>query len=120
MSTAGEFSNHEVRRNIRCFSPYISKDGAVELRNYKYTGGDRGILYRYFYNPLALKLVHYTPEYIAPNSITLLGFVFTLLPLMSLFVCFGENFEGPISPWWCYFQAFAYITYRILDEMDGK
>lgn len=55
----------EEKRSLGCFTPYISNDGATELRKYKYSGGDNGILYKIFYNPLALKLVSYTPEYIA-------------------------------------------------------
>ncbi len=46
--------------------PYVSEDAATKLKLYKYQGGDSGYLYKYFYNPLALKIVeNYTPEYLA-------------------------------------------------------
>jgi hypothetical protein len=46
--------------------PYVSKDAAKKLKLYKYQGGDTGFLYKYFYNPLALKIVeNYTPEWLA-------------------------------------------------------
>ena len=47
--------------------PYLTEDAATKLKQYKYQGGDQGIIYRYLYNPLALKIVEYTPEYIAPE-----------------------------------------------------
>lgn len=46
-------------------TPYLSEDAAAKLKQYKYTGGDNGVVYRYFYNPLAIKLVTYLPENIA-------------------------------------------------------
>jgi ethanolaminephosphotransferase len=72
------------------------------------------------YNPVALKLVSFLPEYLAPNIITLVGFFFTLLPCFLLFSLFSTNFSGSISSWWYYLQAFSYLSYRMLDEMDGK
>ena len=45
--------------------PYISEDAAIKLKQYKYLGGDTGFVYRYFYNPLALKCIEFTPEYLA-------------------------------------------------------
>ena len=47
----------EDKRTLGCFTPYISEDGADKLKEYKYAGGDAGIIYKIFYNPLALKLV---------------------------------------------------------------
>lgn len=47
------------------FTNYISDEGAEGLKAYKYAGGDAGILYRFFYNPVALKLVTYLPETLA-------------------------------------------------------
>ena len=45
--------------------PYVSEQAATKLKQYKYQGGDTGFLYKYFYNPLALKMVDFTPEYLA-------------------------------------------------------
>lgn len=47
------------------FTPYISEEAAIKLRAYKYSGGDNGIFYRYFYNPVALKLVDKLPDTVA-------------------------------------------------------
>ena len=56
------------RRRIKICStgaPYINKEAEEGLKRYRYTGGDNGITYRYFFNPLAIKLVSYLPKYIA-------------------------------------------------------
>ena len=47
------------------FTSYISDEGAEGLKAYKYAGGDSGIMYKFFYNPVALKLVAYLPETLA-------------------------------------------------------
>lgn len=38
-------------------TPYISEEGAAKLVQYKYAGGDTSIMYKFFYNPVANKLV---------------------------------------------------------------
>jgi|LauGreDrversion4_2_1035121.scaffolds.fasta_scaffold252371_1 hypothetical protein len=50
---------------LQGFTNYISDEAAEKLKLYKYSGGDNGIVYRYFYNPLALKLVEHLPETLA-------------------------------------------------------
>jgi hypothetical protein len=50
---------------FRGFTPYINEDGANKLKLYKYAGGDSGLVYRFFYNPLAIKLVSLLPEWLA-------------------------------------------------------
>ncbi len=70
--------------------PYVSEDGAVKLKLYKYQGGDTSFLYKHLYNPLALYMVeHFTPEWLAPNCITLVGFMCTVVPFVLLFSMFG-------------------------------
>ncbi|CDW80744.1 cdpalcohol phosphatidyltransferase [Stylonychia lemnae] len=102
------------------FTPYISEDAAQKLKTYKYAGGDSGIAYRCFYNPLALKLVDYLPDTVAPNLITLIGFMFNVIPFIVLFSAYGTDFSGKIPIWFHIAIAISYLIYRILDEMDGK
>jgi phosphatidylglycerophosphate synthase len=78
---------------------------------------------KYFYNPTANKLVEYMPENIAPNLITLVGFLFSIAPFYILFNHYGTNLingDVPIPHWFYLFEAFSYLAYRMLDEMDGK
>ena len=76
-----------------CWKPYLSEEAATSLKQYKYAGGDSGIIYRFLYNPLAMKLVQYMPVYVAPNFITLAGFIFTVIPFALLFGLFGPYFD---------------------------
>jgi len=96
------------------------------LKIYKYAGGDDGIIYKYFYNPFCNWLVQKIPEWIAPNLITFVGFLFVILPFLMQFTLFGthlkneEPFISRTNNYFFYFSAFSYFMYRMLDELDGK
>ena len=53
-----------MNRAMSC-TPYFSEDAAIKLRQYRYVGADTSITYKFFYNPLATKLVTYLPEWLA-------------------------------------------------------
>jgi hypothetical protein len=55
----------KLKTGLGVCRPYVSEDGAIKLKQYKYQGGDTGIVYKYLYNPLAIKLIEYTPENLA-------------------------------------------------------
>lgn len=99
---------------------YVSRDAAEKLKLYKYAGGDAGLLYIYFYNPVSRRLVEYLPDTLAPNVITLVGFLFNLVPFLYLFSNYGIDFSTPVPTYFCYINAACYLIYRMLDEMDGK
>ena len=94
------------------------------LKIYRYKGGDTGYVYRIFYNPMANTVVNYLPETLAPNLITLIGFVFSLSPAYVLFANYGTSMKNDpgneIPRWFFLFEAFCYFMYRVFDELDGK
>lgn len=50
-----------------------------EIPRYQYRGGDSSLIYKYLLSPLAQACVDYlTPEWMAPNLITLIGLLATL------------------------------------------
>ena len=55
----------ETLKSFTTYKPYLSREAAAGLKQYRYTGGDTGILYRFFYNPLAISLVQIMPENLA-------------------------------------------------------
>lgn len=65
-----------------------------------------------------------TPKFIAPNLITLAGWVFSVVPWIILFGLYGPAMSNdpkyPIPSWYFFGQAVCYFIYRILDEVDGK
>ena len=102
-------------------TPYIDTEKKRQnLKDHKYAGADEGLSYIYCYNPLAVKFVSWLPKTIAPNTLTLLGFANTLIPLTVLFAVCGCDLYGTIPNWFMFLQAWCYFTYRMLDEMDGK
>lgn len=68
--------------------------------------------------------MEYLPETLAPNLITLIGFVFSLTPVFILFSTSGTSFvnePGLEIPRWLFsLEAFCYFMYRVFDELDGK
>jgi hypothetical protein len=70
-------------------TPYIDEEGQENIHNFKYAGSDTSIGYNYFWNPVALWCVNQISENIAPNTITLLGFLFTLGPFMYGNIVYG-------------------------------
>jgi ethanolaminephosphotransferase len=43
-----------------------------------------------------------------------------VIPFVLIFSIYGTSFSGHVDPWWCFLESASYLTYRILDEMDGK
>lgn len=64
---------------------YIPVDHEEKLRNHKYTGEDHSILYNNFFSPIAGYCVEkWTPEWLAPNTITLMGLFNILIPYLCI------------------------------------
>jgi ethanolaminephosphotransferase len=105
-------------------TPYISEDAKQGLKNYKYSGADYGIAYRIFFNPVCNYIVdHWMPASWAPNTLTTIGFLFTLVPYIMVFALWGSSmFATPteISSWFYVFFGLSYFIYRMFDELDGK
>ena len=80
-------------------SVQLEQENKTALDNYKYQGGDNGISYKYFHSPLAEKLVTFLPMTIAPNTITLAGALFLVVPHVVSLMYYGLDFEGPCSQW---------------------
>lgn len=71
--------------NIAKCDVTIIKGVAIEnLRNHKYHGVDEGLLYKYFYDPVCNKIVSHFPVTLAPNTLTLLGFICVITPFIVL------------------------------------
>ena len=102
-----------------CTKPYIPKERFSSIRSYKYKSSDSSISYKYFMSPLCDYLVNFLPTWLAPNVITISGFFLNLL--YFLITGYYTKFKGGfIPPWACFFSAFCYLLYMILDNIDGK
>ena len=99
---------------------YIEDKYIDKLINYKYSGGDNSILYRFVINPFCNWFVNYLPKWLAPNVITVSGFFFNLLNLILTTYYTGWKGGPIIPPWACIACAISYTTYIIFDYTDGK
>ena len=102
------------------FFRYIEDQYFENLINYKYSGGDKSILYRFVINPFCSWLVNYLPNWLAPNVITVSGFFFNLFNLLLTSYYSGMKGGDEIPSWVCIVCAISYTTYIIFDYTDGK
>ena len=99
--------------------PYISGEYHDAIRLYQYKSSDSSISYKYCMSPLCDYIVKFFPMWLAPNVITVTGFFLNLL--YFLITGFYTGFKGGyIPPWACFFSAFCYLLYQVLDNIDGK
>ena len=102
-----------------CSRPYISPEYYENIRSYQYKSSDSSISYKYCMSPLCDYLVNFFPEWLAPNIITVSGFFLNLL--YFLITGYYTGFKGGFVPSWaCFFSAFCYLLYQVLDNIDGK
>ena len=108
-----------MNQMISCNKPYISEEFYDNLRNYKYKSADASISYKYIISPLCNHLVKLFPKWVAPNTITVAGFFLNVL-YFTVTGYYTKLKGGPIPSWACFFSAFCYLIYQILDNIDGK
>ena len=102
------------------FFRYIEDEYIDNLIGYKYSGGDKSVLYRFVINPFCNWFVNYLPKWLAPNVITVSGFFFNLFNLILTCIYSGMKGGDPIPSWVCIVCAISYTTYIIFDYTDGK
>lgn len=89
------------------------------ILNYRYKGSDTSYMYIYVYSPLAELGVKYTPLWVAPNVITLGGFLLLAISHM-LIAYYSWDFNHSLPSYVCVIAAVNYFAYQVLDNMDGK
>lgn len=58
--------------------------------------------------------------WMAPNVVTLMGFIVNAIPLFLWATIYGMELEGPVAGWWCMLNAITYVMYTLFDNIDGK
>ena len=109
-----------LMNNIFTFwQPYILPEHYEIIRSYRYKSSDASISYNYCMSPLCNYLVNFFPKWLAPNVITVSGFFLNII--YFLITGYYTGFRGgEVPPWACFFSAFCYLLYQILDNIDGK
>jgi ethanolaminephosphotransferase len=122
-----DISEHNVKTiipegnwNVYTEHPHIPFTSVQKVKNFKYRGDDRSYLYVYFYSPMADWVAGIWPKWLAPNVITLAGFVLTIVSHILLIYYQGFGIQGPIPEWLIVMTGVFYVTYTLLDNVDGK
>jgi len=99
---------------------YISAQGIQNLESYKYSGVDHSFLanlvMKHFWNWLLDNVV---PVWIAPNLLTLFGFLCVFIANFLLWT-FSSGMGGWAPGWVYVVAAFFIFAYQTLDNLDGK
>lgn len=108
-----------TRLSDMMFADYISPQGAIGIKEYKYKATNTSLYYHYISGPFSAWLVDKTPVYVAPNVLTLIGFL-CVLASYSLVWYWCPTFTEEAPSWvWITVSALLF-SYRTLDNMDGK
>ncbi|KAL2255897.1 hypothetical protein VTK26DRAFT_2512 [Humicola hyalothermophila] len=107
--------NHNRQAIAEC----VSDDALIHLKSYKYSAVDKSPVSHYILRPYWNAFVELLPIWLAPNMVTLLGFMCILFNV-GLLVVMMPDLEGPAPPWVYYSFAFGLFMYQTFDNVDGK
>jgi ethanolaminephosphotransferase len=107
-------------RLLRPSTPIVKKEEFNHVIYHKYVGNNQSIFYNYVISHACNFIVEFFPMWLAPNMVTLIGFVVNALPSILVIYLYGYDLSGPIDSWFCYFCGFCYAFYITMDNCDGK
>lgn len=99
---------------------YVRQSELPQLRNYKYSSIDRSLVSKYilkpFYTNFVIKLF---PMWMAPNLITLTGFLFVVANVLTL-LWYNPTLDQDCPSWVYYSWAIGLFLYQTFDAVDGS
>merc|ERR1711977_316825 len=99
---------------------YVRQDKLPNLKQYKYSGVDHSLLSRYvlkpFYTHVVIKCF---PMWMAPNLITLSGFGFIIVNILTL-LWYNPTLDQDCPPWVYASWAAGLFLYQTFDAVDGS
>ncbi|KAL2020225.1 hypothetical protein VTK56DRAFT_8651 [Thermocarpiscus australiensis] len=98
---------------------YVRQEYLPNLRQYKYSGVDHSLLSRYVLKPFYTNVViKCFPMSMAPNLITLTGFMFVVANFLTL-LWYNPTLDQDCPPWVYYSWAAGLFLYQTFDAVDG-
>ena len=70
------------------------------------------------WSPIAELMLKVTPKNIAPNTITVVGFL--LHTIATIIICLQGPMASDASKWSLFLYSFCVFWYQMLDNVDGK
>ena len=99
---------------------YIEPQYVENLLNYQYKGDDNSIYYKYIISPICNKVTNYLPNWLLPNTITVMGWILNIFSFILTIYYGGWKGCDYFPPWVCYLCSINYSLYIYLDAVDGK
>ena len=97
---------------------YLSESALLNMKNYKYVSGTYSPG-DYAMTPFWNKCVEFLPMWMAPNLVTLIGFMFNVSSFF-LYLPFDLSMQKQMPPYFYLWTAFCLFAYQTLDAIDGK
>ncbi len=99
---------------------YVRQEYLPNLRQYKYSGVDHSLLSRYVLKPFYTNVViKCFPMSMAPNLITLTGFMFVIANFLTL-LWYNPTLDQDCPTWVYYSWAVGLFLYQTFDAVDGS
>ncbi|TVY30325.1 putative CDP-alcohol phosphatidyltransferase class-I family protein [Lachnellula hyalina] len=99
---------------------YVRQDKLPGLKQYKYSGVDHSLLSRYVLKPFYTNFViKCFPMWMAPNLITLTGFSFVIVNVLTL-LWYTPTLDQDCPTWVYYSWAAGLFLYQTFDAVDGS
>lgn len=92
---------------------------AAGLRSYRYQGVDKSPISKYILTPYWNWAVKFLPLWMAPNLVTLLGFLFMVAAYFCVIV-FIPDLKREVNPAFYFAFAACFWIYSTMDNIDGK
>ncbi|KAL3448976.1 CDP-alcohol phosphatidyltransferase-domain-containing protein [Aspergillus insuetus] len=108
-----------IFRRLRDIQDSLSDDVLLPLKSYKYSSVDKSYISNYILRHYWNAFVELLPMWLAPNMVTLLGFLFIVGNVMLIEV-YMPDLVGPGPSWLYYSFALGMWMYSTLDNVDGK
>ncbi|ELR07146.1 hypothetical protein VC83_02392 [Pseudogymnoascus destructans] len=98
---------------------YVRQEKLPGLKKYKYNGVDHSLLSRYVLKPFYTNFViKCFPLWMAPNLITLTGFSFVVINVLTL-LWYTPSLDQDCPSWVYYSWAVGLFLYQTFDAVDG-
>ncbi|KIW00995.1 uncharacterized protein PV09_07514 [Verruconis gallopava] len=98
---------------------YIRQDKLPKLKEYKYSAVDKSLVSKYILKPFYTHVViKCFPMSMAPNLITLSGFGFVVINLLTL-LYYSPGLDQDCPPWVYASWAVGLFLYQTFDAVDG-
>jgi ethanolaminephosphotransferase len=98
---------------------YIRARNLEKLHEYKYAGVDKSLTSKYILKPFYTNVViKCFPMSMAPNAITLSGFSFVIINLLTM-LYYNPTLDTDCPPWVYLSWSIGLFLYQTFDAVDG-